>query len=327
MFVCLKNIFRADSLDNILLQEYADLELAARDVYRHVAAIQAMGGKVHRQLIMRLLGIDAGGLQALLATLEGVVDEYDIRHKEGLYGWGTRHDVIANVIATYKFADQGELFSLLDRMIEGLNPTVYLELDTARAIAAEDMGIHRLSDKDSQVLLLRKLIAVVPGERTPRRRLIRLFLDEGDLAEAEHSIATSRRDIGQDNIVDRYQAVLTLRRSEQLPGLLDEDRYALLLEAERLATSCVRKQPMDRYNYKVLADIGLALASRFSELRVVDDVIELMKQAEGDIADAEFARDRRNLETQRRRYATLIGSTHTAELTPADEAVLVDSEG
>ncbi len=45
MFVCLKNIFRNENLDNILLQEFTDLEESARDVYRHVAAIQAMGGK------------------------------------------------------------------------------------------------------------------------------------------------------------------------------------------------------------------------------------------------------------------------------------------
>ena len=327
MFVCLKNIFRTDSLDNILLQEYADLEEPARDVYRHVAAIQAMGGKVHRQLIMRLLGIDAGGLQSLLAGMEGVVEEYDIKHQQGLYGWTTRHDVIAGVIATYKFADQRELVQLIDRMIEGLNPTNYIELETARSIAATEMGIPRIGDREQQVALLRKLIRVVPGERTPRRRLIRLFLTEGDLVEAERAISASNRELGQDNIVDRYRAVLTLRRSEQLTGLLEEDRHALRLEAERLALACIRRQPLDRYNYGVLADVGIALAAHSGETRALVDAIRLMTEAEGDIPDSDFARDRRRLEGQLRRFeVAAVAEREDAEI-QLEAGLLVDSEG
>lgn len=327
MFVCLKNIFRADNLDNILLQEYADLEEPARDVYRHVAVLQAMGGKVHRQLIMRLLGIDAGGLQALLAGMDGVVEEYDIKHTQGVYGWTTRHDVIATVIATYKFADQGELVQLIDRLIEGLNPTNYLELETARAIAATDMGIQRVGDREQQSALLRKLIRVVPGERTPRRRLIRLFLTDGDLVEAERAIAASVREVGQDNIVDRYRAVLALRRSEQMEGLLDEDRHALRLEAERLARACIHKQPLDRYNYGVLADIALAMANNGGDTRALVDAIRVCAEAEADIPDADFARDRRRLEAQLRRFERNVVIEHVEPEIKLDAVLLVDSEG
>lgn len=308
MFVCLKNIFRNESLDQILLQEYADLEESARDIYRYVAAIQAMGGKVHRQLIMRLLSIEAGGLQALLGHMEGVVDEYDISARLGLFGWTTRHDVIAKIIATYKFADQSELYNLLERLIDGLNPTVAIELQTATAICSEEMGINRLSDLNQQVRLLEKVIAVVPGERTPRRRLVRLHLNHGHFGEAEAAISASQRDIGSDDIVDRYRALLALRRSEQLEGLRDEDRLAMLLEAERLALRCVARQSLDRYNYRALADVGMSLASRFEDLRIVDATIAAMKLVEGDVADPDFARDRRDLEAFRVRQSPPVPS-------------------
>ncbi len=72
------------------------------------------------------------------------------------------------MISTYKFADQEELRLLLDRLIEGLNPTEYLELETARGIAGNAMGgISRLTSRQHQLELMRKLINVVPGERTP----------------------------------------------------------------------------------------------------------------------------------------------------------------
>jgi hypothetical protein len=330
MFVCLKNMFSSENLDNILLQEFSDLEMPARDVYRHVAAIQAMGGKVHRQLIMRLLSLEAGGLQALLGHMEEVVEEYDIDQRVGLYGWTTRHDVIARVIATWKFADQGELYDLLDRIIDGLNPTVHIELETARAIAADDFGIRRLSDPSQQVELLTKLISVVPGERTPRRRLIRVFLDHGDLQEAERAVSLSQREVGPDNIVDRYQAVLAMRRAEQVQGILDEDRWAMLLEAERLARGCIADRPHDRYNYRVLADVGMTVASRFGDLRILDDAIDIMRGAEADIADPELARDRRNLEAMGRRFRAEAGRVGRAEgrsLCGQDDTVLADSEG
>lgn len=50
MYVCLKNIFGFEQLDDILLSEFKDLADDSQDIYRYVCAIQAMGGKVHRQL-------------------------------------------------------------------------------------------------------------------------------------------------------------------------------------------------------------------------------------------------------------------------------------
>lgn len=42
MYVCLKNVFATEGLDAILLQEFASLEADAQDVYRSVAAIEAL---------------------------------------------------------------------------------------------------------------------------------------------------------------------------------------------------------------------------------------------------------------------------------------------
>ncbi|WP_046302095.1 SIR2 family protein [Mycobacterium sp. UM_Kg27] len=303
MYVCLKNIFQTDQLDDILLREFADLDDDAQHVYRYVAAVQSMGGKVHRQLIMRLLGIAPNGLADLLERMADIVSEYDISERKGLYGWAARHDVIAQVISTYKFADQEELRILLDRLIEGLNPTEYLELETARGIAGNDMGIPRLTNREHQRDLMRKLIATVPGERTPRRRLIRMFLDENMLDEADRAIRSSQEEIGTDNIVERYRATLTLRRALNSGGLMEEDLLAMMLEAERIARSCTTRWPHDRYNFRVLADVGIALADRFSRVDVLDDTISLMREIEIDNPDPDFARDRRDLESTRRRYS------------------------
>ncbi|MFI9452968.1 SIR2 family protein [Amycolatopsis sp. NPDC052450] len=327
MFVCLKNIFHSERLDNILLQEYAGLDVASQDVYRHVAAIQAMGGKVHRQLILRLLSVEAGALESMLVQMADVVSEYDIKPHEGIYGWATRHDVIAHVIATYKFADQNELYGLLSRIIEGLNPTHYLERETARAMASDDMGIARLSSHEEQVTLLSRLIKVVPAERTPRRRLVKLFLQRGELILADQAIAASQREIGKDNIIDRYRAISAMQRAENTEGLLDEDRVAMLLEAERIALQCVKDKVDDRYNYRILADIGAALMWRSGNDRALVNAIDLFRQAEDAMADPDFNRERRSWEVRLNRLRIDVADVSVANVSVngVDEGALTDS--
>jgi hypothetical protein len=301
MFVCLKNIFQTENLDTILLQEYADLDDDAQEVYRYVCAVQAMGGKVHRQLIARLLGIRSDGISNLLERMEGVVNEYNIKPNRGLYGWSARHDVIAEVIAKVKFADEEEIFALFDSLIAGLNPTEFLELETARGMASDDMGIARLSNADSRATLLKRLIRCVPGERIPRRRIIKMYLDAGDLNSADREIRLCQQEIGDDVVVHRYRSSLMYQRALTTPRLQEQDRKAMLLEAARLARSCVARIPSDRYNYRVLADIGRALAERFGQFDVLDQTIAAMIEVESDVADPDFGRDRRGLESTRRR--------------------------
>ncbi|MBV9984750.1 SIR2 family protein [Bradyrhizobium sp.] len=57
MFVCLKNIFSSDKLDDIILREYAGLPVPLQEIYKVVAAMEAAGVRVHRQLIIRMLGV------------------------------------------------------------------------------------------------------------------------------------------------------------------------------------------------------------------------------------------------------------------------------
>jgi hypothetical protein len=78
MFVCLKNIFATEAFDDILLREYATLDEPSQDIYRHVAALESAGVKVHRQLIIRLLKLEADQIKDRLGKLEDIVDEYTI---------------------------------------------------------------------------------------------------------------------------------------------------------------------------------------------------------------------------------------------------------
>ena len=105
MFVCLKNIFSSEKLDDIILREYADLDPASQDVYRSVAAMESAGVHVHRQLVIRLLKIKAVDIDATLSRLRDIIHETTVNQREGIYAWQGRHKVIMNVIANHKFFD------------------------------------------------------------------------------------------------------------------------------------------------------------------------------------------------------------------------------
>ena len=293
MYVCLKNVFGFEELDDILLKEFKELQPDPQDIYRYVCAIQAMGGKVHRQLIVRLLGIDAGHLMARLDDLEGIVMEHTIDARRGIYGWSSRHDVIATKIAEYKFGDPQEQRDLLRDLIRGLNPTVWVELETANAMATSDMGIERLPDPDDQIELLTELIKVVPAERTPRRRLIRRYLHARDTGAAKQAIEAADREIGQDDIVDRYKIRLILIRAENQEVLMLEDRASLLFEARSQSLKLIHRRPDDRHNYRMLCEVGLALVRLNGDASVLQEGIDAIGKVEDDLADPELIHDRK----------------------------------
>ena len=118
MFVCLKNIFASEKFDDIILREYASLDSHYQEIYKIVAALESAGIRVHRQFVIRMLGIPAEEVGAALVHLTDIVHEYTINEREGLYGWKSRHQVIASIIARYKYPDVNKLSELFSLVID-----------------------------------------------------------------------------------------------------------------------------------------------------------------------------------------------------------------
>ncbi|MGW6130308.1 SIR2 family NAD-dependent protein deacylase [Cellulomonas sp. NPDC055163] len=303
MYVCLKNVFASESLDGILLREYAELSEDNQNVYRLVAALEATGAQVHRQLVLRLLGVEAGTVQALLQLLEGVVDEFDIRPTEGIFGLSTRHRVIAQTIANYKFADQDERYNLFRQVLDGLNPTVFLELRLARELCDREYGIGSLTSDDKQVELYRQLVALVPGERIPRHRLIAQYLHMGELDLAEREIREAVDAVRLDPPLARYSVRLLMQRAVKTPGIMREDRHALLLRAESKALEAMRKFANDPYSYVIRADVALAIAELLDDGRGLDDAIEILELKYSELREPNMAKAISRLRDSQRGFA------------------------
>lgn len=298
MFVCLKNIFSTENFDDIIIREFNELDDKYKSIYRVVAVLEHAGVRIHRQLIIRLLGIPVEEIESILNNLDDIITEYTISNKDHIYGWRARHPVISAIIVKYKFFDQKRMMTLLESVIDSISPAFELELRTVREICNTESGLRGISDKNEQNRLLRKMISRVPGERVPRHRLIRNLIDEKYFDVAEQEIRQFINDLGRDGPLARYEIILRLARACNAPGLLDDDRIVLIRQAAELAVAHVQKYPHNRSVHSAYCDVGIELYRSHGDASVFDDAIANFKRAEAKFQDDEMTRLIRNYENR-----------------------------
>lgn len=318
MYVCLKNVFASEDLDNILLREYADLPVEQQGVYRSVAALEAGGTRVHRQLLVRLLGIPADTIRGLLDLMQGIVTEYDIEPSEGIYGWATRHPVIAERIAHYKYGDQDELYALISAVIDHLNPSISVELRTLRDLCNYEYGIRGLTHDERQVDLYRRLIALAPGERIPRHRIIAKYLRMGDLEAARQEIRVAEEEVNLDPPIGRYKVRVALQRAETARGVREEDRIVMFGDARSMALQNIRQFPADKYAYIVYGEVAKEFTTRYRDTKMLKDAIVRMRRATARIPDPQLGAELDELIRMRARFEEVTSAaTPTKTITSA----------
>lgn len=289
-FVCLKNIYGTEKFDDIVLREYAMVPEQYRDIYKYVAALEHSGVRVHRQLILRLLGVPLNDVAAALSNLTDIIHEYPINERNGIYGWKGRHPVIMGIVCEYKFAETGDFAKLFEDVIAALVPSVGIEVRTMISLCDYSTGIGRLPDKRVQNHILAKMISKIPGERVPRHRLIRNLIDIGQFEDAEAEIRVFCNDFREDGPVYRYRILLLLARSKNSPGLLEEDRVVLLNRARDMAAIGVGRFKENKHMLYTYCDVGVEMYKRTNDLTVFEDAIRVARLSQVTIGDPEITR-------------------------------------
>lgn len=287
-FVCLKNIFASEQFDDIVLREYAELDDNLQNIYKLVSAMESAGVNVHRQLVIRLLGISAEAVAASLVNLVDIIHEYTISDREGIYGWRGRHPVITDIIAKYKMSDEKEYYRLFEMVIDNIIPTYDVEIRTIKQLCSFDDGISRFPDKHMRNKLLRKMISKAPGERVPRHRLIRYLIDVNELEKAETEIRLFENDFGADGPLERFKIILLMARADRAKGLLSEDRLAILEMARDKAIRAIERYRNNKNILKTYCDVGLEVFKKTQDSSAFEDAISKLRDAEIRLGDPEI---------------------------------------
>nr|WP_234934801.1 SIR2 family protein [Pseudomonas savastanoi] len=290
MFVCLKNIFASEKFDDIILREYAALPEELQNIYKLVAAMENSGIRVHRQLVIRLLGIPAITIQGILVSLTDIISEYNLSTREGIYIWRGRHSVIVKIISKYKFSDTAKLYDLFTNVIDCISPTYEIEIRTIRELCNIDSGLQMIPDKNSQNVLLRKMISMAPGERVPRHRLIRNLIELGVYEKAETEIRIFENDFDSDGAVMRYKIALLTARAVHTPGIMEEDRVSILREACDVAHIALNKFPGHKYVHAAHCELGIEFYRKTKDFSVFEFALNELKKSESKVGDPELSK-------------------------------------
>jgi hypothetical protein len=298
MFVCMRNIFASENFDDIVLREYTGLSEPLQEIYRIVSALETSGIRVHRQLVIRLLGIPMRATMAILDGLTDIVTEYEIDAKKHIYGWRGRHPVINAIIMRYKYNDREKIVELFDKTIDNILPTYDIEIRSIIELCNIETGIASIPDKKVQNRLLRKMISVAPGQRVPRHRLIRNLIEIGEYDQALTEIRIFDKDFKTDGPVARYKINLLVARATRTSGLMKEDRLVILDEARELAVASIRRHSNTVAVFVAYAEVGTQMFRLSGRADVFDEAMEQLKEAEKRLGDPEITRFIRRFDRQ-----------------------------
>jgi len=297
MFVALKYCFPGTSLDEIVLREFADLPEDVQEVYKIACLLEATYAHASRQIILEVLGLDWTYISTITDRSRGVLDQRLVDAREGLWVWRTRHPVIAQVIARFKYGanNEDELYYVLRKIVEALNAAMLLDRYIVPNLCDSEFAIGRLRDVSRRIELFEKLCERTTN-RIPWHRLIATWL-ELDLATAEQVIRRAIAAVGLDSPIARYQVKAILARATDLQSLGTDDYVTLILDAETLARAALQRWPSNKYTYLSIGDVGEALMQATGSPRLVEEAIALIDGAYDDIFDDQMLRWRQRLES------------------------------
>jgi hypothetical protein len=316
MFVCMKNIFGFEPFDEIILREYKSLNADYQAVYKRVAGMEAAGIRVHRQLVLRTVGIQGGQVARYLEDLDGIIQEKTINERHGIYGWSVRHSVIAEIIANYKLADPEEYYKLIENTVDNLNPTYEIEIRSMNEICSMKKGLGKIYNRNKQNVLLRKMISLAPRERVPRHRLITNLIDQGEYEAAHSEIRLFENELRLDGPVQRYKVKLLIERARHASGLMDEDRAAMVREAATLAEAGIQTFKEDKNLHAVYLEAGLVSLRYQKSYDIFDRAMQAAQAAYDRILDPDLARTISRY--QRIEQRTIAGAKVAGVASPTD---------
>ncbi|MGN7977612.1 SIR2 family protein [Microbacterium sp. 22195] len=287
MFVALKYCFPGDTVDRIILEEFASLPEPVAEAYKCVALLEASHGIPARQLVMEVMGIDWSEIDGIVKNAQGILQQNLVHAKDGVYSWNTRHRVIAEIIAFYKFSDQSELIYLLQRIIRSLNSAMLLDRQLVPALCDNEYAIGRVQSTDEKVRLL-ELLASRSNNRVPWHRLIATHIRLGNISESASAISRAEAAVNLDPPIHRYKIKLDLLRAADLKSLGTDDYLALLQTARISAEWGIARWTNNKYAYLAHQEVAREIFEATGDRQYLDDSAAWMREAYDEILDEDL---------------------------------------
>jgi len=117
------------------------------------------------------------------------------------------------------------------------------------------------------------------------------------------------KDFGRDAPVTRYRLKLLIGRALETPGILKEDRVAILGQARDAALTAISRMPDHKLILGVYCEIGIELYRLIGDYAIYDDALQRLKIAESVVGDPDISK------TIRRYERLMAGQSDATEVT------------
>ncbi|WP_114390686.1 SIR2 family protein [Notoacmeibacter marinus] len=288
MFVCLKNIFGSEELDDIILNEFGNLSPGAQEVYRLTAALQSSGANAHRLMILRLGNLGISSTAALLEELTDIIEEVEVRRQPGIFSWEVRHEVIAKIVRKYKFGNEQEIISLFDSLIDSAVPFNPIERETLIGICGSN-GIQGLSKSTERLRLFRRIVSVAPDIKVPRHFLIKELIARERFDDATTEIASFKQNFQYyDTTISRLRADILFKRSTEKDAKSVSDRVYILSQARAIIEDALGKSKANIPLLDLLFKVGVQIYKFNKDLDTFNQAENYSRRAFEETENSEF---------------------------------------
>jgi hypothetical protein len=134
----------------------------------------------------------------------------------------------------------------------------------------------------------------MPADRVARHRLVSELLRDERIADAEAELLRAIEDVGLDPPLQRYKVRLEIARS-RAPGILVEDRRAMLNQAFTEAELGIKRFPDTKHIYIALADVAEEWQEVTKERGRIVWAASILEQAYDRLLDPDLAERRYRL--------------------------------
>ncbi|HVK42308.1 MAG TPA: hypothetical protein VM471_07510, partial [Phenylobacterium sp.] len=101
--------------------------------------------------------------------------------------------------------------------------------------------------------------------------------------------------------IDRFKVRLMMLRAQKTPRISPEDRLAILRKAYEAAIGNLRFHANDKYSYALVCDVAFRMVERGESEYLLEESIQLYRDASERLEDPDMARQLRSFEGQRNR--------------------------
>jgi Tfp pilus assembly protein PilF len=252
LLVALRELTEQTTFDQIVRDEYAKIPTQeGKQAYLYASAIGQIDQAVRFETLVHLLGIGFTELRdkvftpttGILLTCE---ETGRSRHNAG-FRVRARHPIIASIVFDSELPDDEAKFSVLNDIIEFLDPGYREDKQLLRHIVQERSLVCTMESKDKRRAFYDRLATVLPENPYvyQQRSILEKEMGYPDLS-LEYAQTALNMDKNNNALKNTYGLALENSARHTKDPLRKE---AYLREADKIFSECIRRNTRDAYSY------------------------------------------------------------------------------